>query len=307
MYLKMRKPELSIVILSYNAKNLLRECLNSLREVGDEASFEVVVVDNASSDGSALMVKGLFPWVKVIQNDKNLGFAAGNNTARNICKGDFILFLNSDTLVYKSTLAKTIKYLKSHEDVGVVTCKMELPGGRGLDKDARRSFITPWIGLTHIFLRLDRLFPSSKLFAKYWYGYIPDNAVHEIDVAQGAFFLTRRKLLDKLGWFDEDYFLDGEDIDLCWRIKDAGWRIIYYPEAAILHYKGFSKGKVESVSRNKVSLAEKLKYRMSGVDSMQKFYTKRLWNRYPLFLNLFVLMGIYALKIIRFTRTILLG
>jgi GT2 family glycosyltransferase len=301
----MRKPELSIVILNYNTKDLLRNCLSSLEKVQKEVNFEMIVVDNGSADSSTKMVESEFPWVQLIRNNKNLGFAAGNNKARLHCAGRFILFLNSDTLVPKNTLRKVVDYLREHKKVGALTCKIVLPSG-DLDKDARRSFITPWIGLVHIFLKLDRIFPKSRLFAKYWYGYISPDKTHEVDALQGAFFLVRKKILDGVNWFDEDYFLDGEDIDLSWRIKEVGWKIVYYPRVSIVHIKGATKGKNKKM-KSKVPFKEKVKYRMSGVNSMEIFVRKRLWNRYSLPLILIVLLGIKVVKLVRFFKLLIFG
>ena len=224
----------------------------------------------------------------IISKD-NLGFAAGNNRARKYCNGEYVLFLNSDTELNKSTLKETLLYIKKHRNVGAMTCKIVLPDGT-LDKDARRSFSTPWVGLTH-FSGLDRLFPTSKLFSKYWYGYIPENKSHEVDVLQGAYFLVRKKVLDSVGWFDEDYFLDGEDIDLCWRIKEAGWKIVYYPKVSIKHIKKASKKNPTNNDREKFVLA--------GVESMRIFYKKHLWDKYPSILNQIVMFGIDVTEIIR--------
>jgi GT2 family glycosyltransferase len=303
----MKKPNLSIIVLSYNVKDLLRDCLESLEKNKDEISFEVIVPDNASSDGSAQMVDREFPWVKkVIRLKENFGFAKGNNSAKKYVAGEYVLFLNADTAVLKNTLKSTVNYLNTHKDVGAISCKIELPNGK-LDKDTRRSFITPWIGLVHIFLKLDRLFPKSKMFAKYWYGYLPDDKTHEVDVIQGAFFMVRKSILDDVGWFDEDYYLDGEDIDLCWKIKKAGWKIVYYPKVKIVHYKGASKGKVENQNKELVPLSQKIKFRTAGVDSMEKFVRKRLWNEYPLLLVIFVVLGIKVVKTTRLIRTHILG
>jgi len=295
-------PELSIVILSFNTKELLRNCLNSLLALKNEADFEIIVSDNGSTDSSVEMLKKEFPEVKLIENNQNFGFAKGNNQAKSFCRGKYILFLNSDTVIKPLAIKKPLKYLRDNLEVGALSCKLILPNGK-LDKDVRRSFVTPWIGLTHIFLKLDRIFPKSKLFARYWYGYISDNEIQNVDAIQGAYFLTSRKILDKVDWFDEDYFLDGEDIDLCWKIKKLGLKIIYYPEVYITHIKGASKGK--NSFGLKMSLKEKLKFRMSGVNSMEIFYRKRLWQKYPLFLNLLTILGIKVLKLIRFTTVIL--
>jgi len=162
------KTKLSIIILSYNTKDLLMSCLDSLKKVKDEVNFEVIVVDNASSDGSPEVVAENYSWVKLVKNKRNLGFAAGNNAAKNFCRGEYILFLNSDTLMKKNTLRETLSYLDRDEKVGAMTCKILLSNGK-LDKDARRSFPTPWTAFTH-FSNLDRFFPHSRLFARYWYG-----------------------------------------------------------------------------------------------------------------------------------------
>jgi len=297
-------PEVSIIILNYNTKNLLRKCLESLKKVSGEIEFETIVVDNASSDGSFEMLKKDFRWVKVIRNKENLGFAKGNNSARSFCRGKFILFLNSDTIVLKRTLYESVRFLKRNKNVGALTCKIVLPDG-SLDKDARRSFITPWIGLTHIFLKLDRIFPKSRLFSRYWYGYIPANKTHEIDALQGAFLLSRKEVLDEVGWFDEDYFLDGEDIDICWKIKKAGFKIFYFPKVKIIHLKGASKGKIKKIST--IPLSERIKYRIAGVDSMEIFYRKHLWDEYPKLLNYAVISGIKLLKAIRILTAFLTG
>ncbi len=301
----MKKPKLSIIILSYNTKKLLRDCLLSLEKVRGEISFEVIVPDNGSVDGSPIMVEKEFPWVKkVIRIGGNIGFAAGNNKVKSFVDGEYVLFLNSDTIVYKNTLSETVSYIEKNKDIGAVTCKVLLKDG-SLDKDTRRSFITPWIGLTHVYLKLDRIFPKSKLFAKYWYGYISENEIHEVDAIQGAFFLARKKILDNVGWFDEDYFLDGEDIDLSWRIKEKGFKMVYYPKVKILHLKGASKGKNKKVKN--VPLKDKLRYRMAGANSMEIFVRKRLWKKYPLPVNLFVIFGIRVLKAVRILKIVIFG
>ncbi|MFH1863308.1 MAG: glycosyltransferase family 2 protein [bacterium] len=299
------KPELSIVILNYNTRNLTLDCLASLMKVKDEANFEVILCDNGSTDGSIGAIAKEYPEVIIIENNANLGFAKGNNAARKIAKGKYVLFLNTDTIVNKGVLAKTIQYLKDHLDVGGVTCKLVLADG-SLDKDARRSFPTPWVSLTHLVLHLDKLFPKSKLFAKYWYGYVSPDAVQEVDVIQGAYFLTYKKLLDEVGWFSEDYFLDGEDIDLCWKINKKGYKLVYYPDVYILHLKGATKGKNKKTQKSTASLKEKMKFRMSGVNSMEIFYRKRMWKQYPLFLNYLVILGIKCMKLVRIIKLILL-
>lgn len=292
-------PKLSTVILSYNTSDLLRDCLTSLKRNEKEVDLEIIVSDNGSSDGSIAMVKKEFPSVNVIENQENLGFARGNNQARKVVKGEYILFLNSDTEVQKNTLKEVVKQLESDPLVGALTCKIVLPSGK-LDKDARRSFPTPWVALTH-FSYLDRIFSGSKIFSKYWYGYLSPDVIHEVDAIQGAFFLVRRKVLEEVNWFDEDYFLDGEDIDLCWKIAKEGYKIIYYPKVSITHIKGASKGKNIHL-KSRPSIHDRLHFIMSGVDSMEIFYKKRLQRNYPLIINTLVLTGIQILKIFRYLK-----
>lgn len=289
----MSKPQVSIIILSFNTKDLLRDCLNSLKRVRDEISFEVIVADNGSIDGSLEMVKKEFYWVIPLDNKANLGFAKGNNAARKITKGKYILFLNSDTIVYKGVLKESVKFMEKRPDVGAMTCKLVLANGN-LDKDARRRFPTPWVSFTRLILGNGRL---------YWYEDVPESKTHEVDAIQGAYHLSPKKVLDEVDWFSEDYFLDGEDIDLCYKIRDKGYKIYYYPKVKILHLKGASKGKNET--KKKVPLASRLKFRMASVNSMEIFYKKWLWKRYPLPVSLIVLAGIKFLKLIRFARTVI--
>lgn len=297
------KTLLSVIVLSYNVKDVLYKCLASLKRSIEEIDAEVFVIDNNSTDGSAEMVRRKFPWVRLIVSRENLGFARGNNLAKGKVKGEYVLFLNSDIISNRKAISSSLEYLIKHKDVGAVTCKVVLPDG-SLDKDTRRSFVTPWVGLVHLVLKLDKVFPRSRLFGRYWYGYIPEDRTHDVDVIQGAFFLTRRKILDEVDWFDEDYFLDGDDIDLCWKIKEKGWRIVYYPKFSVLHLKGASKGKLKEFS---VSKSDKIKFRSRGVESMEIFYRKKLWKNYPLIVNLLVIAGIRLVKFLRVVKTLIFG
>lgn len=271
---------LSIIILNYNTKELLENCLNSIKANISEVPTEVIVSDNNSSDGSSAMIKKSFSWVKLIEGP-NISFSNGNNRARNSVQGEYILFLNSDTLIHKNTLVKTVEYLKQNKNVGVVSCKLVLPNGE-LDKDARRRFPTPWISFKRLFLN------NTK---DYWYEDINENETHEVDSVEGAFLLTRKNILDKVNWLDENYLFDGEDIDLCFSIKKLGYKIVYFPEATTTHIKKATRVKIDSLKR-----------RMDGVNSMEYFYKKNLWSSYPLILNCFVILGIKLLKLIRFIQ-----
>lgn len=273
---------LSIIILNHNTKDILYDCLNSLQKLRSETPFEVIVSDNASTDGSVEMVKNKFKWVRLISGP-NISFSNGNNRARKIVKGQFVLLLNSDTIVQKNTLKTCVSYLQQNDDVGALTCKLVLPNG-SLDKDARRRFPTPWVSFKRLFLM------NGK---EYWYDDVPANSTHEVDAIEGAFFMTRKKILDKVGWLDEKYIFDGEDLDLSFQIKKLGYKIMYLGHVSITHIKKASRAKLTDIQ---------IKRKMEGINSMETFYRKNLWNKYPLFFNWFVLLGIKLLKVIRYLK-----
>ena len=291
----MKRPELSVIILNYNTKELLEDCLNSIKKYEHEVPLEVIVSDNASTDGSPDMIRKKFPWVKLIEGE-NEGFSKGNNRARPLAKGEMILFLNPDTLVHAGVFAKTVGYLKEHSDVGALTCKLILPDG-SLDRDVRRRFPTPRISFNRLILGKSR---------EYYYEDIPDTTTHEVEAIQGAFFLSWKKILDKVGWFDPAYFFDGEDVDLCYQIYKAGYKLVYYPEVYITHLKGVTKGKVKKW-RFKVTDAQRKKLRLAGVASMELFFRKNLWKKYPIWFDYFVIFGINVFKIIRYVKVVILS
>ena len=291
----MMKPKLSVIILNYNTKELLSDCLNSVKKYMDEVPMEVIVSDNSSTDGSPEMIKKNFPWVKYVEGP-NEGFSKGNNRAKSLVQGEMVLFLNPDTVVHKDVFAKTVRYLEEHPKVGAVTCKLVLANGE-MDKDIRRRFPTPWVSFQKLVLGRSRY---------YYYEDIPESSTHEVEAIQGAFFLTYKKLLDKVGWFDERYFFDGEDVDLCFQINKAGYTLVYYPDVYITHLKGVTKGKVKKW-RHKLTDAQRKKLRLAGVHSMELFYRKNLWKKYPLLFNYFVILGINLFKVIRYVRVVLLS
>ena len=292
------KPQVSVVIVTFNVKDLTQNCIKSLIEYNKD--LQIIVSDNGSFDGTVEMIKKEFPEIKLIDNKENIGFAKANNRARKYCTGKYILILNPDTVVEKDTIKSCVSYMEKDENIGAVTCKIDLWSG-GLDKDSRRSFPTPFVALTH-FSFLDRLFPKSKFFARYWYSYLSENKIHEIDVPQGAFCLVRKDVMDKVGWYDEDYFLDGEDIDLAYRIKQLDYKIIYYPKVRIIHYKGASKGKKISGQHIKVSPEVRKRAISSGVESMKIFYKKHYTHRYPRLLNKLVFFEIDLIKTLRLVK-----
>lgn len=287
---------LSIIIVSYNTRELLKKCLESAVNCQLLAdSFEIFVVDNASTDGSVEMVQKEFPQVNLIASDKNLGFAKANNLALKQAQGDYILFLNPDTVVPLETLPAMLKFMEENKDVGIATCKVELANGL-LDWDCHRGFPTPWASLTR-FLGCCKVFPKSKIFNQYYLGYLPMDKIHEIDSCAGAFLLTRREVLNEIGFWDEDYFFYGEDIDLCFRAKKAGWKVVYNPNAKIIHYKGASSGIKKTTQKvTKATSESRQKALRASVDAMRIFYDKNLKGRYPAIVDILVYAGIWALR-----------
>lgn len=231
-----RPIDLSVVILNYNTKELTRACLTSVyQSTLSQYSMEVIVCDNASTDGSLDMVKEEFPQVTRIQNGKNVGFAVGNNPGIRKAAGRYVLLLNSDTEVPKDTFEKMISFMDQHKDAGAATCKLLLPDGT-MDPACHRGFPTPWVAFTYV-TKLERLFPHSRLFGEYHQTYKDLTRVHEVDCIVGAFFMIRRETLTDVGLLDEEYFMYGEDIDWAYRIRTKGWKILFNPAVTILHKK----------------------------------------------------------------------
>lgn len=233
--------KLSIVIVNYNVRYFLEQCLLSVFSGIRDIDAEVFVVDNNSVDGSVEMLKEKFPWVKLIANTDNKGFSRANNQAMKIAVGEFILLLNPDTVVEEDTFTKVISFMEQHPEAGGLGVKMVDGKGRFLP-ESKRGLPTPETSFYKIF-GISRIFPSSKRFNKYHLGYLDKDKVHEIEILSGAFMLMRKSALDKVGLLDEAFFMYGEDIDLSWRIVQGGWKNYYFPHTRIIHYKGESTKK----------------------------------------------------------------
>lgn len=261
----MKKPLLSIVILNYNTAELLRQCLKSLPKPPD---YQVIVVDNASTDKSVLMVKRNFTWVEIVQNEANLGYTRGNNAAKRIAKGEYVLFLNSDTKVYPGTLETMVNLMDTDPKIGIATCFVELPNGK-LYYACHRGFPTPINSLLY-FLGM----PSSY-YPKY------QNTIHEIDACSGTFLLIRKKVLDKIGWFDEDYFAYGEDLEMCYRVKELGYKVMFNPTVKVLHYWGATSG-LKSTSKRITTASEMISrvWNNARYEAMKIFYDKHYRQNY---------------------------
>jgi GT2 family glycosyltransferase len=228
--------DLSIIILNFNTVTLLDDCLSSIinSDFG-KFSYEILVSDNGSTDGSQAMIKQKFPQVMLFDNKENLGFAKGNNVAIKNATGRYVLLLNSDTIVERLTFKIMLDFMEKNPKIGLSTCRLRLMDGT-IDPACHRGFPTPWAALCY-FSKLDRLFPRIPFFSGYHQLYKDFNTPHEIDCPSGAFFLLRKETLNQVGFLDEDYFFYAEDIDLAYRIKQAGWQVWYNPSTQILHKK----------------------------------------------------------------------
>ncbi|MDO9615680.1 MAG: glycosyltransferase family 2 protein, partial [Bacteroidota bacterium] len=239
--------KLSIVIVNYNVKYFLEQCLYAAYKAASKISSEIIVVDNDSVDGSCQMVAEKFPEATLIANKENVGFSKANNQAIRIAQGEYILLLNPDTVVEEDCFLKIVQFMNKTPDAGGLGVKMIDGKGRFLP-ESKRGLPTPEVAFWKMF-GFSSLFPHSKRFGRYHLGYLDNDQIHEVEVLAGAFMLLRRETLDKVGLLDEDYFMYGEDIDLSYRITKGGYKNYYFPETTIIHYKGEStkKGSINYV------------------------------------------------------------
>jgi len=265
--------DLSVIILSFNTRDLLRQCLKAVYASNlGKYEQEVIVCDNGSQDQSLAMVKKEFPQAVVIANHGNIGFAAGNNPGIKRAKGRYILLLNSDTEVNPATFKTIVDYLEHHNEVGAATCKLVLPDGT-MDPACHRGFPTPWAAFTY-FGGLEKLFPHSAIFSQYHQTSKDLNTIHEVDMISGAFFLVKREVIKQIGLLDEDYFFYGEDMDWCFRMKRAGWKIIFNPNVTVLHRKKQS-------GRAHLDQKRRLGTEIFFFKYNKLFYQKNYDKRYP--------------------------
>ena len=236
---------ISIIIVNYNVKYFLRQCLQSVfRSDWQGGDIEVFVVDNNSADGSAKMVKEVFPQVKLITNQENVGFSKANNQAIQMANQPFTLILNPDTIIEEDTLSQCYAFMSQHSEAGAVGVKM-VDGGGAFLPESKRGFPKPMTSLYKM-VGLSRLFPKSKVFNQYYLGHLDEAETQKVDVLTGAFTFARTDLLKEIGGFDEDYFMYGEDIELSYQFKERGFQLYYLPHTQIIHFKGESTKKISS-------------------------------------------------------------
>jgi len=265
--------DLSVIILSYKSKEHLKELLPSVFASTKKYSYEVIIVDNDSQDGTAESVEKLLPSIpnlRLIKNQNN-GFAAGNNLGIKASNGKYVLLLNPDTKVEPDTFEVMLDMMENRPEVGIAGCKVVKADG-SLDLACRRRFPNPWNSFKRLFL-LDN--------KNYNYSDIDENQEMEVDSVVGAFLLIRRSVMEKIGPLDESFFMYGEDLDWCWRCKEAGFRVLYYPRTTVTHYKGSSSAKVA---------CKALKW---FHDAMWIFYKKYYAGDHSAPFNLLVFTGIY--------------
>ncbi len=231
-------PELSIVVVNFNTRGLLHDCLGSIENSQAPPNFELVVVDNASTDGSAEMVESDFPWARVIRNDANRGYAHANNLGLRGCTGRYFLLLNPDTLLPPTALRQMVDFMEANPEVAVAGPKLVRQDG-SLDLACRRSFPSPEVSLYRM-LGLSRLFARSARFGRYNLTFLDPDQPAEVDSVVGAFMMVRASVAGEVGLLDESFFMYGEDLDWAYRIKARGWKVYYYPKVEVLHYKGAS-------------------------------------------------------------------
>jgi GT2 family glycosyltransferase/lipopolysaccharide/colanic/teichoic acid biosynthesis glycosyltransferase len=273
------KIDLSVVIVNYNVKAFLEQCLIAIDRARGALNIEIFVVDNASVDGSQAMVRKRFPHVKLIENSQNVGFSTANNQGIVKARGEYVLILNPDTLIQEDTLAVLKRHLDENPDVGAVGCKLLNPDG-SYQINSRRSFPTPWVAFSRI-VGLSKIFPKSRLFGQYNLTYLDPDIESEVDVLSGSLMMLRREALEQVGYFDEEYFMYGEDIDLSYRIKKGGWKVFYTPATQAIHYKG------ESTKKSEFSAITRF------YSTMLIFIRKHFGGRYSLALRVLLTCGIY--------------
>jgi GT2 family glycosyltransferase len=271
--------DLSIIILNYNTCDLTLNALKSVYASKTLFDYEVIVVDNNSSDHSVRVIQAAYPNALLIANQANLGFSKGNNVGIRVASGRYILLLNSDTEIQADTLDIMVHFMDQHPSVGAAGCKVVLPGGT-LDKACKRGFPTPSASFYYAF-GISRMFPQVPKFNQYQLGYLDPDKDYAVDCLVGAFMMVRKEAINKVGLLDEEFFMYGEDIDWCYRIKQSGWQIYYYPHTQITHHKGAS-------SRRKPF---KIIYEFHR--AMYLFHKKHYGQKYFAFINYIIYLGIF--------------
>ena len=282
------QPKVSVIISNRNNADLLKKSLGNLDEIRNKyyQNLEVLVVDNRSHDDSVNMIEDRFPWVHVLKSE-NKGLAAANNLGAKHATGDYLIFLGADGYPRIDTIGKLVEYMQEHPEVGIASPRLSLQGGEP-DKDASRSFPTPWNSFTKL-TGLYKLFPKSNLFGSYFKRFDDIHNPYETDACVTGFMLIPSSLYAKIGGFDQDYFAYGEDLDICYRMKQAGYKVMYLPHLESGHLK-------TRLNEKKASLSDKLTMAHSSTKAMRLFLKKNYKKKYSSALLAFMTLGTFALQ-----------
>jgi GT2 family glycosyltransferase len=268
--------KVSVIVVNYNVKYFLEVCLHSVLRAAGDMPLEVIVVDNNSTDDSCQMVRDRFPQVQLIPNKDNKGFSKANNQAVAIAKGEYILFLNPDTVMPENFLSTTVAYMDTHPDAGALGPRL-IDGKGQFAPDSKKSFPSLSVAIFKT-TGINKLFPNSAYINKYYAVHVAERQIAEVDVLSGCCMLVRRSAMDIAGGpFDEDYFMYCEDVDLSYRIQKAGFKNIYFPEVDLIHYKG--------ESTRKMTLSYVRIFNEALVTFVKKHYTKKQAGLFILFIN----------------------
>jgi GT2 family glycosyltransferase len=305
---KNKPPILSVIILDYNALPYLVKLYESICKSVLTSQIEVILVDNASADDSLNIIKKTnyrHPKInfRYLQNGGNIGFAAGNNRAVAISDhtSKYVLFLNPDTSVEPNTFQGMIDYLEANPHIDTATCHVTLTLTGQLQPECHRGFPTPWNSFCHFFLPfLSKIFPKVALFNGYLLGHLDYSKVQQIDCCVGAFYMLKREVGEKVGWWNEKYFMYGEDLDFCYKVKKAGHNLYFIPFYKINHYQGISSGIKKAKSA--ASRETKVRSAKATTNAMRIFYQENLLNSYPSALRPLVNLGISFLESYRVFR-----
>lgn len=270
---------ISIIIVNYNVKEYLEQALVSIKKSLANFSYEIFVVDNASVDGSVAHIRRRFPEVKLIPLTENVGFGRANNMAIKEARGEYVVLINPDTVVEEATFSELVRFFEDYQNAGAVTCKI-IDANGSFSIDCRHSIPTPMIAFWKV-IGFSRLFPRSKIFAKYNLTYMDENTVSEVPAISGSFMMIKKEVLDRVGGFDERFFMYCEDIDLCHRINEEGFKIYYVPSTQIVHYKGESTKK------------DNLDYIKTFHQSLYQFFQKYYGRSHILLFRWIIVLGIF--------------
>ncbi len=291
--------QLSIIIVNYNSALYLYKCLESLRgKKSIPSNWEIIIVDNGSDEAlSTTRIVELVPTAIVLKNTENIGFSRANNQAIARSTGKYVLLLNPDTVVTQEAFVYLLEFMDKNEKIGITTPKVLLASGQ-IDDASHRGFPTPWRAFCY-FTGLSSLFPNSSVLNGYHLGYQNLDKAHEIDACVGACMLIRRTVGEAVNFLDEDYFWYGEDLDFCFKVKEAGYQVWYVPEVAITHHKGVTSGiKKHTAGVSTASAKTKRNAQIARFDAMRTFYRKHYRDKYPIVVTRLVDIGIGLLEVL---------